>query len=70
MQKSWSKLQDDKLKTTPTCSVLSKLGLDFLDPQPDMTGIKTNEAETCNQHEADDGAGTPVKDSFFVTLFP
>jgi hypothetical protein len=63
-------LQDDKPKETLK-SALSKLGLDFLDPQPDMAGIKTNEATKTHNHEADGGTSTsPVLDSFFSTLFP
>ena len=74
-------LQDDKPKTTLS-SMFSKLGLDFIDPQPDMAGSNTNEAagsntneaeastKTCD-HETDGGASTPAFDaSFFLTLFP
>jgi hypothetical protein len=48
-------LQDDTPKTTQS-SVLSKLGLDFIDPQPEMGGINTKEAEASTKtdnHEAE-----------------
>jgi hypothetical protein len=53
--------------------LLSNLGLDFLDPQPEMAGINTKEVKASTKtgkDEADGGAGTPVLDSFFMTLFP
>jgi hypothetical protein len=73
MQETSPDLPDDKPKTTLS-SVLSKLGLDFIDPQPEMAGVNTNEAEASTNpeiHEAESGADTPAFDaSFFSTLFP
>jgi hypothetical protein len=74
MQETSPNLQDGKPKNTLT-SVLSKLGLDLIYPQPELARIKTNEAEEASiqnsNHEADSGAGTPAFDaSYFLTLYP